>query len=138
MTNGVTVLSGLLILGAVLFSVFFLSAWVVPMAAASMEGWIRRNRSHRPEGKIAFDQYEIVIDEVWGMLVTIWPMIVWQPDKWLLTLIIAFFLFRVFDGTKVWPASFFDGSRGWYAVMLDDFFAGLYASLLMIPIAIFL
>lgn len=70
------------------------------------------------------DPGSIVIDEVLGQWLAILPFatLLW----WELAL--AFGLFRLFDIAKPWPVK---ASEAWmpagFGIMLDDFFAGLYA-----------
>lgn len=71
------------------------------------------------------DDQSIVIDEVAGIWIAALPaggnFYLW---------ILAFFLFRLFDVWKPWPASFFDNrSKGGFDVMMDDVVAGIYALL---------
>ncbi len=71
------------------------------------------------------DDQSIVVDEVVGIWIAALPAgtYVWP---W----VAAFFLFRLFDIWKPWPASFFDNrSKGGFDVMMDDVVAGLYAML---------
>lgn len=42
---------------------------------------------------------------------------------------LSFFVFRVFDIAKLWPASYFDQRPGGLGVMADDMVAGLYANI---------
>jgi phosphatidylglycerophosphatase A len=71
------------------------------------------------------DAGPIVIDEVAGQWLTLAPF---APD--LLTWLAGFFLFRVADIVKPWPASWADRKlEGGMGVMLDDMFAGAYAGL---------
>ncbi len=68
------------------------------------------------------DQNQIVIDEVFGMVITCWPL-TWLPvENWWLAYGLAFGLFRLFDIWKPWPIRKID------AVMLDDAVAGAYAA----------
>jgi len=61
------------------------------------------------------DPKHIVIDELVGMMiVTLFLDQVWQ--HW----IIAFFLFRIFDIAKIWPASIYNRKNGGFALMIDD------------------
>ena len=70
------------------------------------------------------DHSAIVWDEFAGFFVTM----LWVPMTWK-TIIAGFFLFRVFDILKPWPASHFDNHvNGGAGGLLDDVFAGLYAS----------
>lgn len=79
------------------------------------------------------DPKEIVIDEVAGQ----WLTLAFVPPDPLLYLI-GFAVFRFFDVTKIWPASWadrhLDGARG---VLVDDLFAGLYGMLVMAAISYF-
>ena len=43
---------------------------------------------------------------------------------------IAFFLFRIFDIVKVYPANRFEGLPGGWGIMMDDVVAGLYAGVI--------
>ena len=73
------------------------------------------------------DPQVVVIDEVVGYLVTMISF----PASWHY-LLAGFFLFRFFDITKIWPASYFDtsGKRG-SAVVMDDVCAGVYANIVL-------
>ena len=71
------------------------------------------------------DAKQIVIDEVAGILITFMGV----PFGWP-TAIAGFLLFRLFDITKPWPASYFDRKvRNGAGVVLDDVMAALYARL---------
>lgn len=71
----------------------------------------------------------VVIDEVAGQ--TLAYLIFWGFYKQLSLLAIlgGFLLFRFFDISKIWPASFFDRQHTPTAVMMDDLVAGTYAGL---------
>ena len=74
------------------------------------------------------DPSAIVIDEVAGM----WLVMAFVPPTYA-TLTIAFFLFRLFDVLKPWPASWADRSlKGPSGIMLDDIFAGIWAVLVIL------
>ena len=71
----------------------------------------------------ANDDQSIVVDEVVGLWIAALP-----AAENLFLWIIAFFLFRLFDIWKPWPASFFDNRcNGGFDVMMDDVVAGIYA-----------
>jgi len=71
------------------------------------------------------DDQSIVVDEVVGLWIAALP-----ADKNLMLWAVAFFLFRLFDIWKPWPASFFDNrGKGGFDVMMDDVVAGVYALL---------
>lgn len=73
------------------------------------------------------DSGKITIDEVAGYIAA---TLFLRPT--LATLLVSFFLFRLFDVLKPWPASYFDRRvSGGAGVVLDDVFAGFYANLLL-------
>lgn len=73
------------------------------------------------EKKFGFDPPEVVIDEFVGM----WITLLFLPKTLLLTAI-AFFLFRVFDITKPFPARKMQNLNGGIGIMFDDVVAGIY------------
>jgi len=71
------------------------------------------------------DARPIVIDEVAGQWLTLAPF---APDP--IIYAIGFFLFRLADIVKPWPANWADRRLdGGIGVMLDDMIAGVYAGL---------
>ena len=70
------------------------------------------------------DSGRIVIDEIHGMLLTLWTL----PQN-LSYVIMGFFLFRLFDIWKPFPARYLERKiPGGFGVMLDDTVAALYAN----------
>lgn len=103
-----------------------LGGWVallIGAVVASIVGWIAAEAYVKATGRE--DPPEIVIDEVaaqW-LALTVVPMT-------LTAYVVAYFVFRLFDTVKPWPASWADGEvEGGAGVMLDDLFAGGYALL---------
>jgi len=75
----------------------------------------------------ASDAGQIVIDEVAGYLLTVALI----PFTWKAALL-GFGLFRLFDITKPWPASYFDSKvHNGFGVTMDDLCAGVYARVLL-------
>ena len=70
------------------------------------------------------DPGPVVIDEVMGMLVTLFL----NPVGWGGALL-AFFLFRAFDVLKPYPANRLEKLHGGLGIMADDFMAAVYANL---------
>jgi phosphatidylglycerophosphatase A len=70
------------------------------------------------------DPGEVVIDEVMGMLITLFLIPVGWPGA-----VTGFFLFRVFDVLKPYPASRLERLPGGTGVMADDAMAAIYANL---------
>jgi len=80
------------------------------------------------------DDSRIVIDEVLGMVATMFLL----PTDWR-HLALGFFLFRLFDVLKPFPANVIDRRMpGGAAVMLDDLSSAVYANLVGHVLARFL
>lgn len=83
--------------------------------------------SHRVEAILERkDPGVIVIDEVAGMMVSVLLL-----PRTLGVLLCAFFLFRLFDIWKPFPAGEAQALRGGFGVMVDDLIAGVYALVLL-------
>jgi phosphatidylglycerophosphatase A len=82
---------------------------------AALGPWAER----RAGGK---DPGFFVIDEVVGYLI----VVAWTAAPSPLTLVVGFFLFRLFDVTKPWPARALERLGGGHGIMLDDVMAGIY------------
>lgn len=78
------------------------------------------------------DPSQCTIDEVVGM----WITLIMVP-KTITNLIIAFFVWRIFDIIKPSPARELEKLRGGLGIMIDDVVAGLYA-LVVVHILIYL
>lgn len=84
------------------------------------------------------DPQRIVIDEVAGMLwaICFFPLQEMKVSLWLF-LLASFLFFRIFDITKLFPASYFDklshSSRSYimrgFSIVLDDVVAGIWAAI---------
>ena len=73
------------------------------------------------------DPKEIVIDEFIGQSI---PLIICGNNFFLI--ILSFLLFRLFDITKPWPASYFDLKiKNATGVIMDDIMAGIYTFLII-------
>ncbi len=72
------------------------------------------------------DPGPIVIDEVMGMLITVFMI----PVGWG-GLLLGFLLFRALDVAKPFPARQLEHLHGGFGVMLDDAMAAVYANLLL-------
>lgn len=68
----------------------------------------------------------VVVDEVAGQ----WVSLLFLPFTPVVTLA-AFFLFRVMDIVKPWPARDLEKLDGGLGIMADDLMAGVYANLLL-------
>jgi phosphatidylglycerophosphatase A len=72
------------------------------------------------------DPGHVVADEVMGMLITLFM----NPVGWL-GAIVGFFLFRVLDVVKPYPANRLERLHGGIGVMADDAMAAIYANLVL-------
>lgn len=70
------------------------------------------------------DPGQVVIDEVMGMLITLFLNPVGTMGAW-----VGFLLFRVFDVIKPYPANRLEALHGGIGVMADDAMAAVYANL---------
>lgn len=70
------------------------------------------------------DPQPVVIDEVMGVLLTLWMNPVGWRGAWL-----GFVLFRLFDVLKPYPANRLETLPGGIGVMADDAMAAVYANL---------
>jgi phosphatidylglycerophosphatase A len=88
------------------------------------------------------DPSEVVIDEVVGMLIALWPLSIglqhmgaewhtWPWPGWVL----GFLLFRFFDIVKPPPVNWADRMTGPLGVMLDDIVAGVLTALIAVAAA---
>jgi phosphatidylglycerophosphatase A len=87
---------------------------------AALGPWAER----RAGGK---DPGFFVLDEVVGYLI----VVAWTAAPSSLALVVGFFLFRLFDITKPWPARNLERMGGGHGIMLDDVMAGIYGLLVM-------
>ena len=78
------------------------------------------------------DPPEVVLDEVMGY----WISVLFYPFSWNIA-ILAFFLFRIADIIKPYPANRFQKMSGGIGIMLDDYIAGIYANVLILCILLF-
>jgi phosphatidylglycerophosphatase A len=95
-----------------------LTAIAVVFAAGSWSGTIAERHFGRT------DPGQVVIDEVLGMLVTLFL----NPVGWAGALA-GFLLFRIADIVKPWPANRFERLPGGLGVMADDAMAAVYANI---------
>jgi phosphatidylglycerophosphatase A len=97
-----------------------LAALVIVFAVGSWSGAAAERHFGRT------DPGQVVIDEVLGMLVTLFM----NPVGWRGALV-AFLLFRLFDVVKPYPADRLERLPGGLGVMGDDAMAGIYANLVL-------
>lgn len=108
----------------------------VATLAVFLIGWWATSAATR--GQTDHDPGEIVIDEVVGQWIALWPL---SLGLWLQGVDAALFpwpgwvggflLFRLFDILKPWPVSRADAMATPLGVMLDDVLAGVMAALVV-------
>ncbi|HEY7791934.1 MAG TPA: phosphatidylglycerophosphatase A [Vicinamibacterales bacterium] len=74
----------------------------------------------------ATDPGAVVIDEVMGMLITLWGI----PVGWS-GLVLAFVIFRAMDVVKPFPANRLEHLPGGWGIMSDDGMAAVYGNILL-------
>lgn len=116
-------LGGFPLFAAATIGVFFLGWWATAAATA---------------GQTDHDPSEIVIDEVAGQWLALWPLSagLWFADAapWLFPYpgwVGGFLLFRLFDIWKPGPIGWADRMNTPLGVMLDDVIAGLFAAIVV-------
>jgi len=82
------------------------------------------------------DPSVVVIDEFVGMWITIFISSFISYDY--LSIIVGFFMFRMFDIVKLYPASYFDKMKNGFGIMMDDVIAGIYGGVATIIILLLL
>ena len=78
------------------------------------------------ERALGHDPRQVTVDEIVGM----WVSLLFLPKSWTVA-IAAFFLFRLLDIAKPFPARRFDRLSGGLGIMLVDVVAGLYTNLVL-------
>lgn len=106
---------------------------IATIAVVAIGWWAARSEERATD---AHDAGEIVIDEVAGLWLALWPLSagLWfaGADPWLFPWpgwVGAFVLFRLFDIWKPGPVGWADRRPGAAGVMLDDLVAGFLAAL---------
>jgi len=97
---------------------FFLSIWI----SENAEVFFKRK-----------DDGRIVIDEIMGFLITM----LWVHRS-AFSIMMGFFLFRIFDIIKPPPIRRLERTKGGFGVVLDDVLAGIYANIILRLIYLFI
>lgn len=78
------------------------------------------------ERELGKDPAAVVIDEVLGMLLTLALL-----DVSMAGALAGFFIFRILDVIKPFPAGRLEHLHGGFGIMMDDVMAGIYSNLLL-------
>jgi len=98
--------------------------YILTLAALLILGFLASGRAERLMGKK--DPPCVVIDEVCGMLLSL----LFLPYN-IKLVIIAFFIFRLLDTLKPFPAGRLERLKGSLGIMTDDLAAGIYTSIIL-------
>jgi phosphatidylglycerophosphatase A len=96
-------------------------AYAIVLGAVIAAGWWASGKAEQLLGR--HDPGVVVIDEVAGMLIAA-VGIAFCPRN----LVLSFFLFRLFDTVKPFPAGRLQYVKGGAGIMMDDIVAGIYAN----------
>ncbi len=110
------------------FLLFGEAGWVVNLIAAALLFYPFMKLAD--DGELFFgvkDPEQVVIDEVMGY----WISVLFYPFN-LKIAIAAFFIFRLLDIVKPWPAGKLQSLRGGMGIMIDDCVAGVYTNLILL------
>ena len=102
----------------IIITIFF-SIWICEKASSEL---------------IEKDHKSIVIDELAGMWLAVYPAIFYNTqDERVIFAILAFCFFRLFDIFKPFPISYVDKNvKGGMGIVLDDLIAGVFAGIISI------
>ena len=116
----------------VIHSLWGFPAFAIVTALVFFIGWWATADATR--GKDDHDPSEIVIDEVVGQWIALWPLSagLWHAgvDPWVFPYpgwVMAFLMFRLFDIWKPGPVGWADRRNDAFGVMFDDVIAGVMA-----------
>jgi phosphatidylglycerophosphatase A len=120
-------LAALLVGFAIIHTTGFFGLCFAILASFSLGWWATAAQT---KGKVDHDPSEIVIDEVAGQWISIFPLAIWpqQFDISICYWLLAFGAFRMFDITKPGLVGWADRQPGPLGVMLDDVIAGIMAA----------
>jgi phosphatidylglycerophosphatase A len=112
---------------ALYFPLILLHDWRIYLGcilAVCVLGIWASGRAETDSGQV--DPSFVVIDEVAGQLITLFLL----PFSWT-TVIAGFFLFRILDIIKPFPARRAEKLHAGWGIMMDDILAGVYGNLLL-------
>jgi len=75
------------------------------------------------------DPGKVVVDEVAGQMISLFPLILFRWWPVAPAVIISFILFRFFDIVKPYPARRFERLQSGLGIMADDLVAGVYGAI---------
>jgi len=108
---------------------------LVSIVAVTLAGIWAASRTEELSGRK--DPGKVVVDEVAGQLISLFPLTLFAHWS-IVAVIISFILFRFFDIVKPYPARRLEALKGGFGIMCDDLLAGVYAAVITsIVVAVF-
>ena len=108
---------------------------LVSLVAVTLAGIWAASRTEELSGRK--DPGKVVVDEVAGQLISLFPLTLFAHWS-IVAVIISFILFRFFDIVKPYPARRLEALKGGFGIMCDDLLAGVYAAVITsIVVAVF-
>lgn len=112
--------------GLVIYCIPGFESWFILFPASLVVLALGIRASDAMEKVYGHDPSEVTIDEVVGM----WVSLLFLPKTFLVAAL-AFFIFRILDIVKPFPARQLDNLHGGAGVMLDDVVSAIYTNLLL-------
>ena len=119
---------GYLVLNVNLLFFIFVTIIVIILGIISIKLYLKKQLKDPPE---------VIIDEVIGQLIALFPLNFFLSFGYI-ELFIGFILFRFFDISKIGPVGYFERMPGGWGVMADDVVAGVLSLMILYGLQSFL
>ena len=119
---------GYLVLNVNLLFFIFVTIIVIILGTISIKLYLKKQLKDPPE---------VIIDEVIGQLIALFPLNFFLSFGYI-ELFIGFILFRFFDISKIWPICFFDHKKNTFGIISDDICAGIMSAIILFSILFYI
>ena len=119
---------GYLVLNVNLLFFIFVTIIVIILGIISIKLYLKKQLKDPPE---------VIIDEVIGQLIALFPLNFFLNFGYI-ELFIGFILFRFFDISKIWPICFFDHKKNIFGIISDDICAGIMSAIILFSILFYI
>ena len=119
---------GYLALNINLLFFIFVTIIVIILGTISIKLYLKKQLKDPPE---------VIIDEVIGQLIALFPLNFFLNFGYI-ELFIGFILFRIFDISKIWPICFFDHKKNTFGIISDDICAGIMSAIILFSILFYI
>ena len=119
---------GYLVLNVNLLFFIFVTIIVIILGIISIKLYLKKQLKDPPE---------VIIDEVIGQLIALFPLNFFLSFGYI-ELFIGFILFRFFDISKIWPICFFDHKKNTFGIISDDICAGIMSAIILFSILFYI